>query len=109
MRAYVEAIDSTMRPLFARVHRCIVETVPFVAVGISYGIPTYRLGHRRLQVGAWKHGLSIYGWVRSGDGGFTARYPDTLYSKGTIRLRTDRAAAIEDDALRELARTALTG
>ena len=29
---------------------------------LSYHIPTYEVGRRRLYVGVWKHGVSIYGW-----------------------------------------------
>jgi uncharacterized protein YdhG (YjbR/CyaY superfamily) len=76
-------------------------------VVISYRIPTYKFGGRRLHVGAWKHGLSVYGSARGQDGGFTARYPDLKTSRGTIQLRPEDAAGIPDDDLRDLVRAAL--
>jgi hypothetical protein len=58
-------------------------------------------------VGAWKHGVSIYGWPQDRDGGFTARHPELRTSKGTIQLRAQDAAGISDDELRDLVRAAL--
>ncbi len=74
---------------------------------ISYQIPTYKVGRRRLYVGAWKHGISIYGWPQDRDGGFTARHPELRTSKGTIRLRPEDAASIGDDELLGLISAAL--
>jgi hypothetical protein len=106
-RAYIDGIDAGHRPLFDRVHRLILEAEPRASVVMSYGIPAYRSGMRRLYVGAWQHGLSLYGWQQDRDGGFTARHPELTSGKATIRLRPQDAAAISDDELRDLARAAL--
>jgi hypothetical protein len=107
VRAYVDAIAPEHRPLFDRIHRLVLEAHPDATVALAYKIPTYRLGGRRLFVGAWRHGVSIYGFRPGADGGFTARHPELRTSKGTIRLRPEDAAAIGDDELRDLARSAL--
>jgi uncharacterized protein YdhG (YjbR/CyaY superfamily) len=107
VRDYIEAIAPAHGPLFDRLHRLILEAHPDATVVLSYQIPTYRLGRRRLYLGAWKHGVSIYGWDQGRDGGFTARHPELQTSKGTIRLRPDDAAGIPDDELRALVRAAL--
>lgn len=107
--AYIDAIPPQHRALFGRIHRLILETCPGATVVLSYNMPTYQAGTRRLHLGVWKHGVSIYGWKACGDGGFTARHPDLQTSTGTIRIRTDAAAAIPDDDLRDLARAALAG
>jgi hypothetical protein len=78
-------------------------------VVLSYQMPTYKIGRRRLFVGVWKHGVSIYGWEQGHDSGFTARHPELKTSKGTIQLRPDDAAAIGDDEFRDLVRAALDG
>ena len=104
---YVNAIPAEHRALFDRVHRLILDTCPDVDVVLSYKMPTYQAGPRRLHLGVWKHGVSLYGWKHQGDGGFTARHPDLRTSTGTIRVRTDAAAAIPDDDFRDLARAAL--
>jgi uncharacterized protein YdhG (YjbR/CyaY superfamily) len=109
VREYVAAIAPENRPLFERLHRLVLEAHPDAAVVISYQIPTYKAGQRRLFVGAWKHGLSIYGWDQGRDAGFIERHPELKTSKGTIRLRPEAASRIRDDELRELVRAALGG
>lgn len=107
VRAYVEAIEAGHRPLFDRLNRLILEARPEAVVSISYKMPMYKVGKRRLFVGAWQHGMSLYGWQEGRDGGFCARHPELLSGRATIRLRPGDAAAIPDDELRELAREAL--
>jgi uncharacterized protein YdhG (YjbR/CyaY superfamily) len=107
VRDYIDAIDPEHRPLFDRIHRLVLEAHPDAAVVLSYQIPTYKIGRRRLFVGVWKHGVSIYGWQQGRDAAFTDRHPELKTSKGTIRLRPDDASGIPDDELRDLARAAL--
>jgi uncharacterized protein YdhG (YjbR/CyaY superfamily) len=107
VRAYVDAIAPEHRPLFDRLHRLILEVHPDAAVALSYQMPTYRVGSRRLYVGTWRHGVSVYGWKRGGDGGFTDRHPELRTSTGTIRLRPADADRISEDELRDLVRAAL--
>jgi uncharacterized protein YdhG (YjbR/CyaY superfamily) len=109
VRAYIDAIAPQHRPLFDRIHGLILEAYPDAAVVLSYQIPTYKVGRRRLFVGVWQHGVSVYGWQQGRDGGFTARHPELQTSKGTIRLRPADAAGIGDDELRSLVRAALDG
>ncbi len=107
VQGYIDAIAAEHRPLFDRLHRLILAVHPDATVVLSYQIPTYKVGNRRLYVGAWKHGLSIYGWQQGTDGAFIARHPGLKSSKGTIQLRPKDAAAIPDDELSELFRSAL--
>jgi hypothetical protein len=107
VRSYIDSVDPTHRPLFDRVHRLILTAHPEAAVVISYRIPTYKVGRRRLHVGAWNHGISIYGWPQDRDGGFTERHPELRTSKGTIRLRPEDAASIGDDGFLGLISAAL--
>jgi uncharacterized protein YdhG (YjbR/CyaY superfamily) len=107
VRSYIDGVDPAHRPLFDRVHRLIMAAHPDAHVMLSYQIPTYKVGRRRLHVGAWQHGISIYGWRQGGDGGFTDRHPELLTGKATIRLRPKDAAAITDDELLDLVRVAL--
>jgi uncharacterized protein YdhG (YjbR/CyaY superfamily) len=109
VRDYIDAIAPEHRPLFDRLHRLILEVHPDAAVVLSYQIPTYKVGRRRLFLGVWRHGVSVYGWQEGRDGGFAARHPELRTSTGTIRLRPDDAAAIGDDELRDLVRAALAG
>jgi uncharacterized protein YdhG (YjbR/CyaY superfamily) len=106
-QAYIDGIAARHRPLFDRLHQLIMSAQPAVTVVLSYGMPTYTAGQRRLYVGVWKHGLSMYGWPQGDDGGFAARHPELVTGKGTIRLRPQDAAGLSDDELRDLVRAAL--
>lgn len=96
---YVEAIEPQQRPLFDRVYGLACAVEPDAEQSISYGVPTWRVGKRRLYVGVWKHGISIYGFGNGHDGGFVARHPDLLASKGTLHLRAEDLASIDDAEL----------
>jgi uncharacterized protein YdhG (YjbR/CyaY superfamily) len=109
VKDYVDAISPEYRPLFDRIDRLVADAFPAATVGLSYRMPTYRVDGHRLFVGVWKHGISIYGWGPGRADGFIARHPSLRTSKGTIQLRVEDAAAITDDELRELVRTALGG
>jgi len=106
---YIDAIAPDHRPLFDRIHALILAEHPDAAVVVSYGIPTYRVGKQRLYVGAWKHGVSLYGWHDGHDSGFAERHPLLITGRSTIRLRPRDAASIDDDELRALVRAALGG
>jgi uncharacterized protein YdhG (YjbR/CyaY superfamily) len=107
VREYIEGIDARHRPLFDRVHELILAAYPAAAVVISYQMPTYRVSRRRLYLGVWQHGISLYGWPQGQDGGFTARHPELRSGKGTIRIRAEDAGGITDDELDSLVRAAL--
>jgi uncharacterized protein YdhG (YjbR/CyaY superfamily) len=107
VRDYIDRIDARHRALFDRVHELILAAYPEAAVGISYRMPTYRVGSRRLYLGVWQHGISLYGWPQGQDDGFTTRHPNLRSSKGTIRIRPQDAAGITDDDLAGLVRAAL--
>ncbi|MET8417006.1 DUF1801 domain-containing protein [Streptomyces sp. NPDC005098] len=107
VRDYIDGIPAEHRPLFDRLHRLILEAHPGAAVVISYKIPTYKVGSRRLYVGVRNHGVSLYGWQQGRDAGFATRHPALTSGKATIRLRADDAAAIADGELSDLARAAL--
>jgi hypothetical protein len=109
VRDYVGAIDPKYRPLFDRLHRLVLEVHPEATVVLSYKIPSYKVGGRRLFIGVWSHGVSLYGWDQGRDAGFIARHPELKTSKGTIQLRPTDAAGIADDEFRDLIRAALDG
>lgn len=106
-QAYIDAIAPANRPLFDRVAEFVAAADPDASVKRSYGIVAFVVGRQRLYVGAWKHGISLYGWRAGGDGGFAERHPQLLSGKGTIRLRPADVDALGDD-LRALVVAALT-
>lgn len=105
--AYINAIAAEYRPLFDRIHRLILAAYPDAVVVLSYQMPTYKVGRRRLYVGAWAHGISLYGWRSDRDTGFLDRHPELRHSKGTIRLRPEDADGISEDELGDLVRAVL--
>jgi uncharacterized protein YdhG (YjbR/CyaY superfamily) len=99
---YLGGLSPEQRPLFDRLHAIVLAEHPDAEVRLSYGMPAYRVGTRRLNIGVWKHGVSVYGWRGDSDGGFLARHPGLSSGKGTIRIRPRDAASISDAELRGL-------
>ena len=99
---YIRDIDPEHRPLFDRLHAIVLAAHPDAEVAIAYGMPAYRVGKRRLNLGVWKHGVSLYGWRADRDGGFAERHPELLSGKGTIRIRPKDAVGISDAELQGL-------
>lgn len=106
-QAYIDGIDPEHRPLFDRLHRLITGAHPEATVHISYQILAYVAGRRRLYVGAWQHGLSMYGWQMGDAAGFLERHPEMATGRGTIRLRPEAADALDDAEVVELVSAAL--
>jgi len=106
VRRYLDEMDGEFRPVFDRLHRLMAEACPDAELVVSYGMPTFRIGRRRLNVGVWQHGLSLY-VSPDRDGGFSARHPGLVAGKSTIKLRPADAAAIEDAEFQDLFRAAL--
>ena len=107
VQTWIDGIAPEHRPLFDRVHRLILGACPEATVGLSYGMPTYRVGARRLHVGVWRHGVSLYGWDADAGADLLSRHPRLLSGKGTLRLRSGEAADVTDDELTALVRTSL--
>jgi uncharacterized protein YdhG (YjbR/CyaY superfamily) len=107
VRSYIDAVDPAYRPLFDQVHELIMAAHPDADLVLSYQMPTYKVGKRRLYVGVWQHGISLYGWPQDRDGGFTERHPELRSGKATIRLRPQDAAALADGELLALVTAAL--
>jgi uncharacterized protein YdhG (YjbR/CyaY superfamily) len=107
VRDYIDRIAPEHRPLFDRLHRLILAAYPDAAMALSYQMPAYKVGSRRLHLGAWKHGVSLYGWPADRAEGFLARHPGLKTSKGTIQLRPEDAASLPDEELTDLIRAAL--
>ena len=57
---YIDAIPERQRPLFDRLQALILDLYPDAETYISYGIPTYKVGKRRVYLGLWKEGVSLH-------------------------------------------------
>jgi uncharacterized protein YdhG (YjbR/CyaY superfamily) len=100
--AYIDGIAPENRALFERLHAIILAAHPDAEVALSYDMPAYRVGARRLNLGAWKHCVSVYGWRRDNDGGFVTRHPELSSGKATIRIRPRDADGLSDEELSAL-------
>ena len=107
VEAYLAALPAEHRPLYDRVEALVREIAPEAEQRLSYGLPTFVLDGRRLHLGVWKHGVSLYGLTPERDGGFSERYPRLRTGRGTLRLTAQDVEEVGDDELRALVRTAL--
>ena len=107
VQAYIDAIEPDHRPLFDRIQRLVLDVHPSARVVLSYKMPTYVVGKKRLYVGAWTHGLSLYGWDAERVAPFIERHPELKTRKGTIQLRPSDLDDIGDDELLDLFRVSL--
>jgi uncharacterized protein YdhG (YjbR/CyaY superfamily) len=104
---YIDGIADEFRPLFDRLHRVVNDVHPEVVLSLSYGMPTFATGSRKLHIGVWKHGVSIYGSQQGEAASIVARHPTLKTSKGTIRIRPEDADGITDAEFADLVRAAL--
>ena len=104
VRNYLDALDADGRALFDRFAALVLAEHPQATVTWSYKMPTFVVGERRLHVGVWKHGLSLYGWDADRSGGFCDRYPTLCGDRGTLKLPHREMARIPDEHLRDLVR-----
>jgi uncharacterized protein YdhG (YjbR/CyaY superfamily) len=107
VQRYVDQIEGEHRALFDRVNGLILGAYPDAVVKLSYAMPSYWRGRRKLYVGVWKHGLSVYGWPRGSEADFVGRHPELKTGKGTIQIRPRDADGMSDDELLELVHAAL--
>jgi uncharacterized protein YdhG (YjbR/CyaY superfamily) len=107
VQAYIDAIPAEHRELFDRLQELILAAHPDASVLMSYKMPTYKVGRRKLYLGSWRHGISIYGWQRDRDSGFASRHPELLSGAATIQLRPQDAAVIPDEEFSDLVNAAL--
>ena len=107
MQTYVDGIAAEHLPMWDRVVRLVRVLHPDVELRITYDMPTFVVGERRLPVGVWKHGLSLYGLDESNDAGFVARHPELSSGRGTVRLPTSRADEFTDEELTATLRSVL--
>lgn len=107
VQTYLDGIAVEHRSMWHRVQRLVRELHAGAELHITYGMPTFIVGERRLPVGVWKHGLSLYGLDESNDAGFIARHPELASGRGTVKLPTRRADDFSDEELTATLRAVL--
>jgi uncharacterized protein YdhG (YjbR/CyaY superfamily) len=84
VQSYVAAIPETHRPLFDRLQALILGLYPHAETSISYGIPTYKVGRRRVYLGLWKDGVSLHAVSVEA---FKQRHPTIKTGKGSLNFK----------------------
>jgi uncharacterized protein YdhG (YjbR/CyaY superfamily) len=84
VQSYIETIPESHRPLFDRLQSLILGLYPNAEIVISYGIPTYKVGRRRVYLGLWKGGVSLHAVPVEA---FKQRHPAIKTGKGSLNFK----------------------
>ena len=84
---YIAAQSVEMQARLRELRAIIRQVVPDATEVISYDMPTYKLGGRRVQFGAAKRHCALYG---SAIDRFTNELRDFKTLKGTVQFPLDR-------------------
>jgi hypothetical protein len=81
---YLDAIPDGHKPLFNYLQSLILELYPGAEIVLSYQIPTYKVGRRRVFLGLWKGGVSLHAVLVEQ---FKQRHPSIKTGKGSLNFR----------------------
>ena len=84
VQSYIDAIPEEHKPLFNHLQSLILALDPGAEIGISYKIPTYKVGRRRVFLGLWKGGVSLHAVPVDQ---FKQRHPSIKTGKGSLNFR----------------------
>ena|SRR5437870_2304387 len=84
VQSYIDAIPPEKRLLFDRLQSLILELYPDAQVYISYKIPTYKIGSRRVYLGLWKSGVSLHAVEVEP---FKQRHPSVKTGRGSLNFK----------------------
>lgn len=102
VQQYIAAIPERQRPLFDRLQSLILDLYPDAEIYISYQIPTYRVGRRRVYLGLWKEGVSLHAVAVEE---FKQRHPSIKTGRGSLNFKvTDE---VPDADVREVIKRAI--
>ncbi|HEY3116345.1 MAG TPA: DUF1801 domain-containing protein [Chloroflexota bacterium] len=96
VQAYIAAIPESKRSLFDRLQTVILGLYPDADILISYKIPTYKVGPKRVYLGLWKDGVSLHAVDVEQ---FKGQHPSIKTGRGSLNFKiTDDLpeAAIRD-------------
>ena len=103
LQSYLDAIPAPHRPLFDRLQALILGLYPDAEIGLSYGIPTYKVGRRRVYLGLWKGGVSLHAVAVEP---FKQRHPSIKTGRGSLNFKlTDD---VPEADVREVIQEAIT-
>lgn len=85
VQTYIDAIPDSHRPLFDRLQGILLDLYPHAEISISYGIPCYKIGRKRLYLGLWKQGVSLHAIDPAF---FKAKHPKIKTGRGSLNFKT---------------------
>jgi uncharacterized protein YdhG (YjbR/CyaY superfamily) len=103
--AYIDGAPPAAQPMLRDIRRIVLSSAPSVTEKLSYGMPSYQYGARRLvHFSAAKTHVGVYGLVHV-DGEVPEALAEYLDHRSTLRFRLDRplpaealAAAVREKA-----------
>jgi uncharacterized protein YdhG (YjbR/CyaY superfamily) len=101
---YIQSLPATHRPLFDRLQALVLGMYPDASADISYGIPTYRMGKKRVYLGAWKDGISLHAIDPAP---FKALHPKIKTGRGSLNFRN--MDEVPEADVRKVIRKAMEG
>jgi len=83
VQRYIDAIPKPKRELFDRLQAIILDLYPDAKIEISYKMPSYKVGPRRIYLGVWKRGVSLHAVDIAP---FKARHPAIKTGRGSLNF-----------------------
>lgn len=83
--AYIQDCSAELQPLLQRMRQTIVESGPVLTESISWGMPTFSCGKRKVHFAAQKKHIGFHPGPQCVEH-FAEQLTDYDYSKGTVRF-----------------------
>jgi uncharacterized protein YdhG (YjbR/CyaY superfamily) len=84
--AWIADVPPEHRELFDTLHDLILATLPAAEVALSYNMPAYKVGSRRVSLGRWKGGVVLCTTTAEPVADFRRRHPQFGGGKVTIQF-----------------------
>ena len=94
--AYIAAVPAEHRPIFDRLHRLILETLPGARVVISYKMPAYVVAGGRVSLSSGPHGVSLATTVAEPIVKFKSKHRNFKTGKVTVLFPADADLPTDD-------------
>jgi hypothetical protein len=105
VQAYIDAVPTSHRAQFDRLHEIIMDELPTAEVVISYQMPLYKVGRRHVGLNAGRPtGVTLTTTSPDHVEPFRRRYPQYPTNKTSIPFRLDDE--LPEDGIREVIRRA---
>jgi uncharacterized protein YdhG (YjbR/CyaY superfamily) len=104
VRDYIAGVPAEHRPIFDRLHRLIIDTLPDARVVISYKMPAYVVAGGRVSLSDGPRGVSLATTVADPITAFKAKHP--RFKTGKVTVLFPPYADVPADDVQALVRAA---